>query len=207
MGWAMDLEMQTWLSLLAMVAAGIAAGVWSVRAGKARRAVEEEKAALEREAAALRERLDAREQRLLELQNASGTAAQEISRLRAALGEESRLRAAAEEKNTRIPELDGLSKAKEVQLAQVARGERGTAGEAFRNRRPPCRRAPCGGGETCAAQRGAPGIVGCFQGDEAPMHCATITALSWNWRRPYSKNFRRVPGTTWKIDKNLSMNS
>ncbi|MCE5242976.1 MAG: DNA recombination protein RmuC [Syntrophobacteraceae bacterium] len=124
----MDTDAQVLLSLLwgfLAVAAGIAAGAaggWFLWGSRAHQAVDAVKAGLELELAALRERLNAREQQLLDLKAVFGTAADENTRLRERLGTETEKRAAAEEKNSRIPEFEALCRAMETQIAAL-RGE------------------------------------------------------------------------------------
>lgn len=124
----MNTDAQVLLSVLwgfLAVAAGIAAGAaggWLLWGSRARLAVDAVKAGLELELAALRERLNAREQQLLDLKAAFGTTADENVRLREKLGTETEKRAAAEEKNSRIPEFEAHCRALEAQIAAL-RGE------------------------------------------------------------------------------------
>lgn len=124
----MNTDAQVLFSLLwgfLAVGAGIAAGAaggWLLWGSRARLAVDAVKAGLDLELAALRERLNAREQQLLDLKAAFGTATDENTRLRERLGTETEKRAAAEEKNSRIPEFEAHCRAMEAQIAGL-RGE------------------------------------------------------------------------------------
>ena len=124
----MNVELQSFLPLLAgflailtAVCAG-ATGAWVLLGTRVRQAAEAAKAEAEAGAIALRERLDARERQLLDLRSSLGAATEEIARLREGFRMESEKRATAEEKNSRIPELENLSRTRDIQLAEL-RGE------------------------------------------------------------------------------------
>jgi DNA recombination protein RmuC len=83
------------------------------------RAIERVQAELELVRATMSERLGGREQQLQELKNALDHAATEDAQLRLELRSESERRAAAEEKNSRLPELEAEMKSRDEQACSV----------------------------------------------------------------------------------------
>ncbi|HUF41510.1 MAG TPA: DNA recombination protein RmuC [Verrucomicrobiae bacterium] len=90
--------------ILGLAIGGIAS--WLALRSRVRSAAETAKAEAEAARAAMAERLQAREEQIAGLTGALDKASEEIKKLQNDLKSESEKRAAAEEKNTRIPELD-----------------------------------------------------------------------------------------------------
>lgn len=92
------------------------AGIWLLLKSRADLALQKGRAEAEAHAAALNERLLNREQQIAELKEAFDKAVAEISALRLELKNESTGRAAAEEKNCRIGELEAAVRTRDEQL-------------------------------------------------------------------------------------------
>lgn len=99
-----------------LIGAGLAV---SVILPKIRRTYEREKMELERQHSALAERLAAREERIADLNVACERASGEIAAFVRSIKDESERRAIAEEKNSRIPELESLLKTREEDLCAL----------------------------------------------------------------------------------------
>ncbi len=96
-------------SEILMLVLGLAVGglaVWLVARARIRDAADRIKAEAEAARVALAERLEAREQQIQELAGSLDRANEEVKRLQTELKSDSEKRAAAEEKNSRIPELE-----------------------------------------------------------------------------------------------------
>ena len=95
------------------------AGTWLSLRLNYERAVQRVKSELELVRATMSERLGSREQQLQELKNAMDQAVTEGAQLRAELRTESERRVAAEEKNSRVPELEGEMKSWEERTSTL----------------------------------------------------------------------------------------
>jgi DNA recombination protein RmuC len=100
--------------LTGMVLGGVT--VWLLLKGKAARAAAETRAELQPQAATLTERVAARDQHISELQAALAAEENQKTQIAFQLQQESNALASAEQKNSRIPELEEQVKAREKQL-------------------------------------------------------------------------------------------
>ncbi len=112
------MEISTIIFILAILAAMVAGAalVFLLAVPAIRRAGERERAELERQISTLVERLSAREDQIRGLEEACCKAGTELSFLNEKFFVESERRAAAEEKNSRIPELDSVLKERDVEI-------------------------------------------------------------------------------------------
>ena len=100
-----------------LVIGGVVA--WLLLKSKVEFAYEKGKSALEAEAATLTERLQGKEHQIAELKESLEKGTAEIFALRSDLKTESEKRSAAEEKNSRIAELEGTIKEREEELRRL----------------------------------------------------------------------------------------
>ena len=107
------------MEYLLLVAGFILGGVvvWLLLKSRSELAYDRGRAELQTEVAALTERLQGREEQLAGLRSALATASDEIAALRVSLKTESEKRSAAEEKNTRIRELETALQAREEKIS------------------------------------------------------------------------------------------
>jgi DNA recombination protein RmuC len=111
-------EAQLILGLLAGLGLGAFLG-WLLTRGRTQAAVSRAKAEVEASTAVLNERLQSRERAVGELHEALRSAAAQTDRLQDELRAESGKKTAAEERNSRIPELESELTAKEVRLEEL----------------------------------------------------------------------------------------
>jgi DNA recombination protein RmuC len=107
-----------WVILLLGVGMGGAA-VWLVVRGKTRQAADQARASSEGERATLSERVQGKEQQIQILSAALAQANSELGQLQGQLKAEAAGRAAAEEKNSRIPELERDGESRDQRIARL----------------------------------------------------------------------------------------
>jgi DNA recombination protein RmuC len=108
----MEMAMELVFVILGVVAGGVA--VFLILRPQIRTAAETARQAVEAEQAALAERLQGREELLAQSRLDLADVKADMSALREELARQAERRSAAEEKNTRVPELEGAAAAKEV---------------------------------------------------------------------------------------------
>lgn len=94
-------------------------GIWLFWRQRSAHAAALVRSEMEREVAVISERLRGAEEQIVSSKNVSEQQATALAEARARVEQESRLRSAAEEKNSRIPELESLLRGKETALGEL----------------------------------------------------------------------------------------